>query len=50
MSVKPQSRQVDLFERSNPEDLQRLKDSDFEKTSPLEIRELQDAWATARGV
>lgn len=43
MSIKPQSRQVDLFERSNPEDIQRLKDSDFEKTSPLEIRELADA-------
>jgi len=43
MRGKPQSRLTDLFELSRPENLQKRKDGDFEKTSPLEIRELADA-------
>jgi hypothetical protein len=43
MGRKPQSRIIDLLELSQPENLQRSKESDFGKTSPLEIRELADA-------
>jgi hypothetical protein len=43
MSSKPQGRLVALFELSKPGNLERLAHSEFEKHSPLEIRELANA-------